>query len=224
MRTTHARSATPALAAALTGLLALAACGTSEEDAPAGSVSTDSEAQVSITDPWVKAADEGMTAAFGTITNPGEEDVVVTAADTGVSTVMELHEMATGDSGEMVIDVFPTGQTNFINRSRTRISDGGDYTTSVSHVLPSMRVHSPGQMLPPTSRPPISAFLISHRRRSATKTLTTVTMKMTMTKPHDFRSHLSLSYLRCLRRRRRWWEHHALSLSYLLGYMKFKYY
>ena len=126
MRTTHARSATPALAAALTGLLALAACGTTEEDAPAGSVSTDGEAQVSITDPWVKAADEGMTAAFGTITNPGEEDVVVTAADTGVSTVMELHEMATGDSGEMVMTkkeggiVVPAG-------GQAELNPGGDH-------------------------------------------------------------------------------------------------
>ncbi|WP_298749123.1 copper chaperone PCu(A)C [uncultured Serinicoccus sp.] len=126
MRTTHARSTTPALAAALTGLLALAACGTTEEDSPAGSVSTDGEAQVSITDPWVKAADEGMTAAFGTITNPGEEDVVVTAADTGVSTMMELHEMATGDSGEMVMTekeggiVVPAG-------GQAELNPGGDH-------------------------------------------------------------------------------------------------
>lgn len=127
MSTTVARSSTPALAAGLTSLLLLAACGSGEEDtSAAGTVSTDGESEVSITDPWVKAADEGMTAAFGTITNPGNEDVTIVGADTGVSSAMELHEMTSGDAGQMVMRekedgiVIPAG-------GEAELNPGGDH-------------------------------------------------------------------------------------------------
>ncbi|WP_433550265.1 copper chaperone PCu(A)C [Micromonospora zamorensis] len=70
---------------------------------------------IGIRDPWVKAADKGMTAAFGTLANDGDSDVTLTSATTSVSS-MELHpagpwrrtrpaaagtaDRRTGDSGD----------------------------------------------------------------------------------------------------------------------------
>lgn len=65
-------------------------------------VPTPQAASVTITDPWVKAAnaDDEMTAAFGILVNEGEEDVTVVAARADeVSDVVELHEVGTGDDG-----------------------------------------------------------------------------------------------------------------------------
>ncbi|MGC4813333.1 copper chaperone PCu(A)C [Micromonospora sp. DT228] len=109
MRTTSplgSRRSATVLAAAV---LALGAAGCDSSDAPSSaqsrpsaSVSANPDAGVlGIRDPWVKAADKGMTAAFGTLVNDGDSDVTVTSATTTVSS-MELHEMAMKD-GTMVM-------------------------------------------------------------------------------------------------------------------------
>ncbi|WP_194820817.1 copper chaperone PCu(A)C [Micromonospora sp. S-DT3-3-22] len=56
---------------------------------------------IGIRDPWVKAADKGMTAAFGTLVNDSDTDVTLTGATTAVS-ALELHEMTMQD-GKMVM-------------------------------------------------------------------------------------------------------------------------
>ena len=87
---------TRALAApALVLVLALTGCAT--DDTPAAD-----DDSLTFTDPWVKAADEGMTAAFGTVVNDTDEDITLVSASSDVS-VMELHEMATDASGGMVM-------------------------------------------------------------------------------------------------------------------------
>ena len=50
-------------------------------------------APVTVRDPWVRAADSGMTAVFGTLVNTSGRDVTVTSASTSVSRT-ELHETA----------------------------------------------------------------------------------------------------------------------------------
>lgn len=45
-----------------------------------------------VVDAWVKAAEDGMTAAFGTITNPGRGELVVVAASSPAAEAVELHE------------------------------------------------------------------------------------------------------------------------------------
>lgn len=109
-------------------LTALAACstGTSDtEDATATPAAADADA-LDITDPWVKAADEGMTAAFGTLTNDSDTDVRIVSATSEVTSSMELHEMATGDDGAMVMRqkeggfVIEAGATH-------ELSPGGDH-------------------------------------------------------------------------------------------------
>ncbi|MEV7808078.1 copper chaperone PCu(A)C [Microbispora sp. NPDC088329] len=96
------------LPAALAALLAAGACA-----APAGTVTatvsatgagsvtatgTATAAPLSITDPWVKTARSGMSAAFATLVNTTGEPVTVVAASTPVSPSVELHEVV-GDGG-----------------------------------------------------------------------------------------------------------------------------
>ncbi|OKI47509.1 copper chaperone PCu(A)C [Micromonospora sp. CB01531] len=101
------RPATLLAAAAACLAVGVAGCGSSDssssaQPSPSASVSASAAAGVlGIRDPWVKAADKGMTAAFGTLVNDGDTDVTVTAAATDVSP-MELHEMTMKD-GKMVM-------------------------------------------------------------------------------------------------------------------------
>lgn len=95
--------------------LLLGACAsseTAEEDTTAqAQTSTDrtegtQAALLTITDPWVKAAgaDDGMTAAFGVLINEGEAQAdIVAAYAEEISDMVELHEVVSGDDGNMVM-------------------------------------------------------------------------------------------------------------------------
>ncbi|MFD0902150.1 copper chaperone PCu(A)C [Actinomadura sediminis] len=76
--------------------LPLSACGGEDESASPAAATTASQAPkaaLTITDPWVKTVDEGMTAAFGTITNPSGADMTIVSAATPASSEVELHEV-----------------------------------------------------------------------------------------------------------------------------------
>lgn len=80
-------------------LLALTGCATSEapaESAPAGET-------VTIDDAWVKATDEDMSAAFGTLNNSGADAVTIVSAETEAAGMVELHETVENEAGEMVM-------------------------------------------------------------------------------------------------------------------------
>lgn len=80
-------------------LLALTGCaGAAEpvEATPAGD-------SVTIADGWIKATDEDMSAAFGTLTNSGSSDVTVVSAQTDVAGMVELHETVENEAGEMIM-------------------------------------------------------------------------------------------------------------------------
>ena len=99
--------------------LPLAACGGAADDepAPATDPGTDAGAEtdapadpdataatdgpVTVTDPWVKAAEEGMTSAFGTLTNATGRDLQLIAASTPSAGMVELHETMGDGSGGM---------------------------------------------------------------------------------------------------------------------------
>ena len=97
-----------ALGAAL--LLPLAACtsgpsGDSVSDG-GGAAASDGGGALSaeglaLVDPWVKAAEEGMTAAFGTLANDTGRDLQLIAASTPSAGMVELHETASDGSGGM---------------------------------------------------------------------------------------------------------------------------
>lgn len=106
--------------------LTLAGCGSSSGTTDAAAPEpTPSAGGFSVRDPWVKAADEGMTAAFGTLVNNGPAEVTITGAASDVSP-MELHEMAMDDAGAMVMRqkegglVVPAGGTHVLE-------PGGDH-------------------------------------------------------------------------------------------------
>ncbi|MCR1784378.1 copper chaperone PCu(A)C [Nocardioides carbamazepini] len=58
---------------------------------------------LSVTDPWVKAAPDGMTAAFGTLANDGTDDLTVVSAHTAAATSTELHETVENEDGSMAM-------------------------------------------------------------------------------------------------------------------------
>lgn len=100
---------------ALTGLAlvgTLAACGSSTDTAGGSSTSSaGSGPTLTISDGWVKATDEGMAGAFGTLKNTGDEDVVITGGSSPVAGLVEAHVMAKGDDGATVMTKAEDGHT-----------------------------------------------------------------------------------------------------------------
>jgi copper(I)-binding protein len=96
--------------------LALAGCGTTA-DASSDDVAAPAGENVALTDGWVKAADSGMSAAFGGLTNSGTEDVTVVSATTEASSMLELHETVENETGAMIMReieggfIIPAGET-----------------------------------------------------------------------------------------------------------------
>lgn len=94
------RSARQAVAAAsilLAAPLLLTAC-SSTPSAPAAADQTSQQehaaAGVHLMDGWAKAGDTGgMTGFFGTINNPGDEDLTITGLSSDVAGIAELHEV-----------------------------------------------------------------------------------------------------------------------------------
>lgn len=86
------------MAAVAGGMLVLAGCSSpgdaEEQPDTAGS-------DVTITDPWLKATEEGvhMTGGFGVLANSGSEDVLVVRASSDVTDRTELHEMVDQGGG-----------------------------------------------------------------------------------------------------------------------------
>ncbi|WP_119729737.1 copper chaperone PCu(A)C [Thermomonospora amylolytica] len=105
----------------------LTGCGSGSSPAggaPAPATSTPRPA-LSITDPWVKAAGSGMTAAFGTLVNHTDRPITVVSAATPAARRIELHEVvATGGASKM-----RPKQGGFVvpARGAHRLTPGGDH-------------------------------------------------------------------------------------------------
>ncbi|WP_089154308.1 copper chaperone PCu(A)C [Micromonospora sp. NBS 11-29] len=121
----------------------VAACGSSDDPttaaapapttAPAAAGANAAAGVLGIRDPWVKAADKGMTAAFGALVNDGDADVTITGASTEVSP-MELHEMAMRD-GKMVMRPKEGGIVVRAHSTAT-LQPGGDHLMLMSLTRP----------------------------------------------------------------------------------------
>lgn len=94
--TTRTFTATAIAAASL--LLALAGCTSSANQTPEPQAGT-----VEISDAWVKAADSGMTGAFGWIVNESDQDITVVSVTSDVATTIELHETVADATGAMIM-------------------------------------------------------------------------------------------------------------------------
>ncbi|SCF18826.1 hypothetical protein GA0070558_1425 [Micromonospora haikouensis] len=133
MRTTspfgsRRRSALVLATAAVLVAVGAGGCASSDSSStaqPSPSASASAAAGVvTIRDPWVKAADKGMTAAFGTLVNDGDTDVTLTSVTTSIS-AMELHEMAMKD-GKMVMQQ-KQGGIVIKAKSTHALEPGGDH-------------------------------------------------------------------------------------------------
>lgn len=65
---------------------------------------------LTITDGWAKAADDGMSAAFGVLENPTDKPITVIGAASPFAKAVQLHEVVMQD-GSMVMQQKPGGFT-----------------------------------------------------------------------------------------------------------------
>ena len=87
-----------------------------------------SKSPLTTKDMWVKAANSGMTAAFGVVTNPTSKDIrIIGATSPQYSSMLQLHEVVKdNESNSMVMQqkdagfVIPAGKT-------VMLSPGGDH-------------------------------------------------------------------------------------------------
>lgn len=117
---------------AVAAVLPLAGCAGESADgdaAPTGSAGAASGGSaacaLAVSDAWVKAADAGMTAAFGVIANTGSTTASVTAAASASAGRMEIHEVASVD-GAMVMRPKDGGLVIPAGASVT-LAPGGDH-------------------------------------------------------------------------------------------------
>lgn len=80
----------------------LTACGSSTPETVT-ETGDETVSGLEFTDMWVKSADEGMSAAFGTIVNTTEKDITIVSGTSSASTMIELHETVEDASGTMVM-------------------------------------------------------------------------------------------------------------------------
>ena len=91
------------LAVAALVLSGCAAGDTSAAQEPAAQGSVPAGDVITMSDAWLKAADEGMSPAFGELVNSGTEDVTVVSATSAASTTAGLHETVEDETGEMTM-------------------------------------------------------------------------------------------------------------------------
>jgi periplasmic copper chaperone A len=99
MRTTSAVRAFATTVLLVAGL-GLTACGEASQTAPPAA---DQASAVRMSDAWVKSVDDGMTAAFGVLSNSGDVAATVVAVRTPASASVEIHEVVMAAGGDMVM-------------------------------------------------------------------------------------------------------------------------
>lgn len=99
----NTRTKTTARLGVLLAAAALALSGCASTAAPAATTAATDGESVTITDAWVKSAESGMSAAFGTLENTSDHDITLVSAASPASTMLQLHETVANDAGEMVM-------------------------------------------------------------------------------------------------------------------------
>lgn len=116
-------------------ILALGGCASAGPDAGTSTSSIPAGETITVTDPWVKAADDGMSAAFGNLENTGGHDITVTAVSTPASTKLELHETVANESGQMVMRE-KTGGFTIPAHGNLALQPGGNHIMLMDIVKP----------------------------------------------------------------------------------------
>lgn len=115
----------PTFALTAAALLALTGCSPTSTDTPSPT-DAPAGASVSMENGWVKAAESGMSAAFGELENTGSSDVTVVSATTEASTSLELHETVENEAGEMIMRE-KTGGFVIAAGDRLSLEPGGNH-------------------------------------------------------------------------------------------------
>jgi copper(I)-binding protein len=79
---------------------------------------------VTLSDTWVKAANSGMTAAFGTVSNTSSDSIMITAASSPAAGTVELHEVVDADGS---IIMRPVEGGIFVPAQGTQVLEPGGY-------------------------------------------------------------------------------------------------
>jgi len=108
--------------------LLVSACG-SDSDAPVTQAAASSTPRVIVEDAWVRATagakDITMTAAFMSLTNPGDSGIKLTSATSPVAGLVQLHEMTMKD-GKMVMQE-KAGGIDVREGSHAHLAPSGDH-------------------------------------------------------------------------------------------------
>lgn len=121
-----------ALLSAATCAALLSGCGSTqpanklEGTATQAAASQAPESQLQVIQPWIKAAKDGMTAAFATVKNTTSTDVTVTGASTEYAKTVELHETKSDGAGGMKMSAKEGGFTIPAGQTLT-LEPGGDH-------------------------------------------------------------------------------------------------
>ncbi|MFJ3311603.1 copper chaperone PCu(A)C [Micrococcus endophyticus] len=118
-RSARRLSAAAVVAAAALGLTACAGgaddAASSSSSAPtAATSSAPAEGQgapLTVSDPWTKATEDGMTGSFGLLENSSDEDLHVVGVSAEVGAKAGLHVMVADEDGQMVMQQSPDGFT-----------------------------------------------------------------------------------------------------------------
>jgi copper(I)-binding protein len=96
-----------------------------ESPAPAAATPSTTASGLTITDPWVKTAKKGMTAAFGILVNTTDTEATVVSATSPLAPKIELHEAA--DSGGKMVMRPTKGGFVIPARGTHQLQPGGDH-------------------------------------------------------------------------------------------------
>lgn len=116
-------------AAVVTGAaLTLTGCGSAQpsDSASAGAQEEANSSPVETKDMWIKAAKDGMTGAFGTVTNTSGEDLTLTGGKSDHAQIVEMHETVSDGAGGMQMKHKEDGFTIKPGESKT-FEPGGDH-------------------------------------------------------------------------------------------------
>ncbi|MFI6865612.1 copper chaperone PCu(A)C [Nocardia sp. NPDC050406] len=120
LRTTAVRRFGAVAAVSTLALLPLA-CSSSSDSGAAKSAD-----EVTVADQWIKAADTGVSAAFGVLENTGDQPVTLVAASSPASAKVEIHEVVADASGDKTMREKQGGLTIPAHGSTT-LKPGGEH-------------------------------------------------------------------------------------------------
>lgn len=121
LRTSAVARTTALLAAAVVALSGCASAAT-----PTAEPTASAAESITVSDAWVKAADSGMSAAFGTLTNDSATDATLVSVTSPASTMLQLHETVENDAGAMVMQE-KDGGFRIPAHSSLRLQPGADH-------------------------------------------------------------------------------------------------